>query len=325
MNTNTSISKKEISPIGGLKKENQRDFVINAYLSPHPLGEDTFLEEEWISWIPGYVKEETEEEIPSYYHESNIALYDKIEKLTEELFQNAVNRLWPLLKDHHFKSFNIAIDYANYGNSKSSLAGYEFKHSMPGKGEYYFSVTPSLLKKYASFANLNTDLVPNLGIWEHELIHLLDHWDIVKASSLASSDIPINNLQYYLLKYREEGIANLFDLLDGNIKSISCIKEAKEIFQRNYAKTKERLLILDRTNSQVREDVYSGYDFYEVGPWLILDMLKEIPMVTDLIEIETLEQNIANGIVIDDQLKMQIIRNAFYIDIEYFNSRYRIG
>lgn len=45
---------------------------ISAYLSPHPLDDDSFLKEEWISWLPGYIKEETEEGMPSYYHDSNM-------------------------------------------------------------------------------------------------------------------------------------------------------------------------------------------------------------------------------------------------------------
>jgi len=299
-----------------------KDIKINAYLSPHPLNEDTFLEEEWISWIPGYLKEETEEGSPSYYHDRNIELFENIEKQTEDFFRDAMNRLWPLLKDHHFKSMNIGIDYANLENSSSSLCGYEYKYSRPSKGVYHFTVSPILLNRYALFVNQQKDILPDFGIWEHELIHLLDHWEILKASSFANSDIPINNLQYYLLKYREEGIANLFDLLEGKIKGVKSIKEAKEKFHRNHAKTKERLQNLDKTNSQVREDIYSGYDFYEVGPWLILDMLGEIPMVTDIIEIETLEKKIISGEWIDDQMKIEILKNAFYIDLEYFNGRF---
>jgi hypothetical protein len=58
-----------------------------------------------------------------------------------------------------------------------------------------------------------------------------------------------------------------------------------------------------------------------VGPCLILDMLGELPMITDLIEIETLEQNIREGIIIDDDLKLEILKNSFFIDIDWFYSK----
>jgi hypothetical protein len=160
-----------------------------------------------------------------------------------------------------------------------------------------------------------------MNIWEHELVHLIDHWEIVRASSFAQSDIPLNNLQYYKLKYREEGIANLFDLLDGKIDGIKSRAEAKNKFYDNYNTIKRKLLNLEKTSSDDRAMIYSGYDFYEVGPWIILDMLSEIPMVTDIISIDILENNIINGIIIDDELKLKILKNAFYIDIEWFNSR----
>jgi hypothetical protein len=238
-----------------------KDIKIHVYLTPHPLDEDTFLEEEWISWLPGYLKEETEDGLPSYHHDSNIELFQKIENLTENLFRKALERIWPLLNELHFNSLNIGIDYANHRNSGNSLAGYEYKYSNPSKGNYHFTVDYILLNRYAAFINQKIDTLPNLGIWEHELIHLLDHWEIVKASSLSYSDNPINNLHYYTLKYREEGIANLFDLLDVKIKGVKSINEAKDIFNRNHTKKKKRLYNLDKTTSHIRNEIYSGYDF----------------------------------------------------------------
>ena len=299
-----------------------KDIKIHAYLTPHPLDEDTFLEEEWISWLPGYLKEEAEDGLPSYYHENNIELFENIEELTHTLFRNAMERLWPLLSKYHFKSINIGIDYSNFRNSKSSLAGYDNKNSNPATGNYYFYVDQHLLSSYASYVTKKTDKLPNINLWEHELIHLIDHWELIRASSFAHSDNPLNNLQYYVLKYREEGIANLFDLLDGKIKGIKSIAEAKDKFQTNYTNVKKKLLTLEKSSSQDRESIYSGYDFYEVGPWIILDMLKEIPMVTDIISIEELEDNITNGIIIDDHLKLEIMKNAFYFDIDWFYSEY---
>jgi hypothetical protein len=293
---------------------------INAYMSPHPLDEDSFLEEEWISWLPGYVKEETEDGLPSYYHDSNVALYEKIETFTNDLFKKAAERIWPLLKDHHFKKVFISIDYSNY-RGDTSLAGYEYRYSNPGKGTYHFSVDRNLLHRYSAFLDEKLDKLPNMNIWEHELMHLLDHWEILKASSFAHSDLPLNNLRYYALKYREEGIANLLDLLDGKIKGISSIAKAKEVFAANYTKVKSDLSNHKKTDDKIRSEMYSGYDFYEVGPWIILDMLDEIFSLTEIADVKELEKKIANGEEISEELKLEIVRNAFYFDTDWFMSR----
>lgn len=293
---------------------------INAYLSPHPLDEDSFLEEEWISWLPGYDKDETEDGLPSYYNDRNIILYEKIEKLTANLFRKGAERIWPLLKEHHFKNINIGIDYSNY-KSDTSLAGYQYTYSNPAKGNYQFSVDRNLLLRYSAFLDEKTDRLPNMNLWEHELLHLIDHWDILKASSFAHSDLPLNNLRYYALKYREEGIANLLDLLDGKIEGVGSVAEAKDIFAINYAKIKSDLYKYDKTDDKTRSEIYTGYDFYEVGPWMILDMLDEIFSISKIADVKEIEKKIANREVIHEELKLEIIRNAFYFDIDWFMSR----
>jgi hypothetical protein len=297
-----------------------KDIEIIACLSPHPLDEDSFLEEEWISWLPGYIKESTEDELPSYYNESNILLYEKIENFTAELFKKALLRMWPLLKEYHFKKIFLGIDYSNYRNS-SALAGYEYNYSKPGKGIYQFTVDQNLLGRYSAFINEKIESLPDMNLWEHELIHLLDHWEILKASSFASSEIPINNLKYYALKYREEGIANLLDLLDGKLKRINSREEAKKIFAENYMQAKITLIKLNLTTAEDRRELYSGYDYYEVGPWIMLDMLYEIFFVTGLVDVDELESKIANGQEISEELKLKIIQEAFHLNIEYFMSR----
>ncbi|MBM3442844.1 MAG: hypothetical protein FJX89_09110 [Bacteroidetes bacterium] len=293
---------------------------INAYLSPHPLDDDSFLEEEWISWLPGYIKGETEDGLPSYLSDSNIALYVRIENFTVDLFKSALSRMWPLLKEYHYKSLNISIDYSNYKMS-SSLAGYQYKYSNPGKGIYFFSVDQKLLSYYSAFIDKKVSSLPEMNLWEHELMHAIDHWNILKASSLAHSNIPLNNLQYYFIKYREEGIANLLDLMDGKINGINSRTKAKEVLANNYAKIKMELSTLEKTDDKIRSEIYSGYDFYEVGPWIMLDLVNEIFSLTDDVSIMEVERKIANGEENSEELKFEIIRHAFLFDTDMFLSR----
>jgi hypothetical protein len=299
------------------------DLNIYTYLTPHPLDDDNHLEEDWIDWLPGYTKGETEEGLPSYYHEDNIALYESIEELTAKVFRNALERMWPLLEGIHFNEIQLSIDYLNYMNTTSTLAGYNHGVSNPAKGVYVFHINHNLLNRYVHFLDGHEGVIPDMGIWEHELVHLLDHWQSVGSSSFGLSTIPANNLQHYILKYREEGIANLFDLMDGKIKGIPSIEAAKEKFQSNVEIVKAKLQALERTDEQIRSEIYHGYDFYEIGPWLILDLLDELFFIMDEFEdAETIESKISSGILIPDQQKLEILDLALStIDNQYFIDR----
>ncbi|MDO8969027.1 hypothetical protein [Algoriphagus sp.] len=299
------------------------DIKVYAYLTPHPLEEDSFLEEEWISWLPGYKAGESEDGDSSIWREENIALYEKIENYSANVLKAALERMWPLLDGIYFNQIQLAIDYTNY-KSSDALAGYDLYLSDPAKGNYVFHVDQSLLNRYLHFFNGNEKALPNMNIWEHELVHLKDHWQLVKASAFKNSAYPLNNLEYYLLKYREEGIANLFDLLDGKIQTFKSIAEAKRKFILNYTEVNKRLQPMEKSTEKDRMEIYSGLDFYEIGPWLILDMLNEIPMVTDIVDIESLEKNIADGIILEDSVKLEILKNTFYIDNNWFLGRLKL-
>jgi hypothetical protein len=299
------------------------DIKVYAYLTPHPLDEHSYLEEDWISWLPGYKAGESEDGDSSIYCEENIALYEKIENYSASVLKAALERMWPLLNGIYFHQIQLAIDYTNY-KSSDALAGYDHYHSDPAKGIYLFHIDQSLLNRYSHFINGNEKALPDMNIWEHELVHLKDHWQLVKASSFKNSAFPLNNLEHYLLKYRIEGIANLFDLLDGKIQKFKSIAEAKRKFISNYNEVNKRLQSLEKSTDKDRKEIYSGYDFYEIGPWLILDMLREIPMVTDIVSIDILEKNIVDGIILEDSVKLEILENVFYIDNDWFLGRLKL-
>ena len=160
-----------------------------------------------------------------------------------------------------------------------------------------------------------------MNLWEHELIHLLDHWQIIESNGFFNSSLPQNNLQYYLLKYRSEGLANLFDLLDGKLKTIQSREEAKEKFQNNLDQVQAKILSLTQTSREDRIELYSGYDFYEIGPWIMLDLVDEILSVSELPDAEDLEEKLSQGVSIPDETKLEILKMAFYIDNDWFLSR----
>lgn len=293
------------------------DIKIYAYLTPNPLDDESYLEEEWISWLPGYKTGDTEEGLPSFYHEDNIALYDRIENFTSDIFKSALERMWPLLQGIYFKQCQIAIDYTNYKNS-DALAGYDHYHSDPAKGVYVFHADHRLINRYLHQIQGKEDAQLDMNLWEHEIIHLLDHWQSVMASAFHSSDLPQNNLEYYLLKYRSEGLANLFDLLDGKLTTIQSRTQAKERFETNYRQTQSKVLALEKTTRELRSEIYGAYDFYEIGPWLMLDMAEEILEANELETAEELEQKISQGISISDETKLKVLEMALLIDNDWF-------
>ena len=293
------------------------DIKIYAYLAPDPLDDDSHLEEEWISWLPGYKTGDTEEGLPSFYHEENIELYEKIENYIIGIFRSALTRMWPLMDGIYIKQIQIAIDFMNFKNS-DALAGYDSHKSNPAKGSYVFHVDQDLLNRYLHYFQGNEKAIPNMNLWEHELIHLLDHWQIVESRGFFDSNLPQNNLQYYLLKYRSEGLANLFDLLDGKLKTIQSREEANEKFQNIFSQVQPNVLSLTQTSREDRIQLYSGYDFYEIGPWIMLDMVDEILSVSELPDAEELEEKLSQGVSIPDETKLEILKMAFYIDNDWF-------
>ena len=72
-------------------------------------------------------------------------------------------------------------------------------------------------------------------IWEHEIIHLLDHYESLKASVYAETNVAADYFKYYLLGFRIEGVAELYFLLKGGREDIKTMSEAKDKFEKNLA------------------------------------------------------------------------------------------
>jgi hypothetical protein len=301
---------------------------VSAYLTPHPLDEDSEMEYEWLSWIPGYDSTEIGEDgTYPLYRDENIALYEKIELITEKHFRKGLENIWPLLNDHVLVRMSIAIDILGLLSSKTSLAGYNFEYSKPEKGKYTFHLDSNLLAKYVQELNGNDVLdLKDSFTWEHEIIHLLDHWEIIRSSIYQLSDSLQENFKYSILKYREEGIAELYYFLKGGSGDITSLKEAKKLFVQKIEENLQLIESKDLTNGQLREKLYSGYSFYALGPWLILDMLKSFEGGWNENKIHSIFDKIENKYIISEEEIIDIIQVALRIKcdefIEYVKSNY---
>lgn len=249
---------------------------VFAYLAPHPLDEDSYIEEDWLTVLPGYLNVEDEEYgIKPIFRADNIDLYTKYEKFTEEQFRKSFINLYPLLQEFKIETVQVAIDYLGLISTNDSLANYLYERSHPAKGRYVFCINYNLLDEYSKILLEGQKLrFKSQIVWEHALIHLLDHWELLKASVYAESKIFRENLKYYILKFREEGIAELYHLLHGEFSKITSIEQAKKEYKNNFLQIINKFKSQNLSVNTIRNDIYNRNIFYDVGPWLILDILK---------------------------------------------------
>jgi hypothetical protein len=245
---------------------------IYAYLSPHPIEEDLETEVDWLEWIPGFRTEQTadEEEDNPVFFEDNIELYDSIENKVVEKMTLAFENIGHLFRDFQIQEIGISIDIFGLMSTKNSLAGYFPVSSKPYAGYYAFQLDSLMLQKYLfqSAEEIATNPRSNF-VWEHELLHMLDHRLLEKASIYKSSD-EINELyKHFILKFREEGFAELYYFLHGNYDDITSIEQAKTSFLDLDSEVKRQM---EETGLFTKE-VYSQYGYYELGPWLLMDCL----------------------------------------------------
>lgn len=293
---------------------------VIAYLSPDPLDDDSYIEDDWISWIPGYLN--SEEYGVSYLHPQNIDLSRRIESFTEEQFRKAFERLKSLWHDKYVKQMNVGIDYSGMLRLNGT-ASFDFGRSKPECGHYSFAVHRRLLYKYANqIIQSEQAASDNLSIWEHEIIHALDYRQILIASAYRESKNPLNRLTYYTLRYREEGIANLLALLDGDIDGVHSIHDAKALFTKNCERVGKKLLALEETSDNDRGKIFESHDFYEAGPWVILDMLSDYYSVMHEIDMATIEKRIQNKETFSESEKLGILSAALkFITTSWFLSK----
>lgn len=296
-------------------KKSLEEIKIFAYLAPHPLDENSNTEPESLDWIPGFINDDdVDEGTPSIYRDCNIEIYKKIESLTEQYLKDSVRNIWPLLSEIYINSMQVVIDITGIiSPGSSSLAGFIHGKSNLTNGDYTFQLDFNLLDTYLKKDKNNEPLdFHEKSVWEHELIHLLDLMSLTEASLYRASNSPYENFKYYIIKYREEGIAELYYVLNGH-SNIKNMQEAIELFKDRVI-TKKNIFDFSIANTyKTKNELYKGIDFYTIGPWIILEILREIEidweedMVTNSLEI------ISNKEAVPLETILKIIKKAISI------------
>ena len=301
-------------------QKSPEDLKIFAYLSSHPLDDHFCADGDYLKWIPGFVNEPDEEEgIDAIHLDCNIIIYDQILEITENHFTNSVKNMWPLLADTHINSMQIAIDLLGIiGSGKNSLAGYLYDLSDQLKGNYVFQLDLNLLATYLIKNDNNEPLdFHDKSVWDHEFIHLLDHKYITAASLYKSSTSPFENFKYFLIKYREEGIADLYYVLHGHTK-VTNIQEAIENFKATAINRKSEIDFTIPSTDKTRDKLYEGIDFYKYGPWLILEILRDYETNFEQDMIANSIEKISNKEEVPIETIFNIIKKALEIQPKEF-------
>lgn len=296
------------------------DGIIWSYIHPHPLDGDSECEDEFLSWLPGFLNEPDEEQgIPAYRRDENIALYRRIEEDAEQWLREAMVRLWPLLRDHRFKSVQLIIDIYGFMLNGNSIAGYNSHDSKPELGVYHLILSSNLLHKWLIVkAESRVFSFDDHYSMEHELIHLLDHWQLVKESVYKSSNEPRENLKFVILKFRSEGLAELSKLLQGHYDSVGSVEEAASLFRDHWTACRERVAGMERTDEKTRLELYESYLHYSAGPWLVLDMLRTFEGGWHLEIIEQCLATISRKQAVNHETLLKVLKIALRVDLVHF-------
>lgn len=294
----------------------------HAYLHPHPLDPDSYadIEVDWFSWIPGFDSRDLgDEDEEPLFRDNNIQLYNKIEEIAVERFNAALENVWPLLDSLLINNLSITIDVTGDISGPSALASYLYDHSDPQKGNYFFSLAPLYLHKLLVASNNGTELdLKYHTTWEHEFIHLIDHRSIEKSSVFRHSNLSIDCLRCYIVNYRDEGIPELYYLLKGGWPEIKNVQMALDKFTICLAAAKQKCSTSKELTYKEKQEVLKTYDFYELGPWIVLNMLKTFEggyheeLITSVIE------QVEAGKVIEHDVILQVIEIALRIKPDEF-------
>ncbi len=267
---------------------------------------------------PEDVEEDMIADFPGNYDEGDAAgkcFFNTASEVCRTHFVRAYQNLSPLLGDKYLKSLSVCIDLSGIFNA---TACYFFHCSDDKKGEYHFGASPSALTAYLkNYWDSDYILSPFYQhLWEHELIHMLDHEHAGYKFSTESANYKEFWIQY-ILSFRSEGLAELYDLMKGH-NPIKDMNSARSKFRSEIF----RLIIKGWYNSEniqkSKKQISESVIYYSVGQWMVLHALG----CTDNTELKSLLQKVSlqinNGLEVNEQDMFIIIKQALELDVDHF-------
>ena len=236
--------------------------------------------------------------------------------LATEHFRNACKNLWPFLDKLGFESISIGIDLLGI---ESGMASYYHDFSDDGEGNYGFMLGCDTLEEYLNYhlGNIKKLKPVTKYMWEHELIHLLDHKNLIEFKYANRSTDVREFLVHYLLSYRNEGLADIYYFLNNgpDIKDMNTARlEFLDDIRRFSSVEWEDYEIIKKMEWEMMQT----YHFYTIGPWVVLHILScpeyknSLPAATEVMN------KLHKGETIENKTIIKIIKSALKISNEDF-------
>ena len=125
-------------------------------------------------------------------------------------------------------------------------------------------------------------------------------------------------MRCYIVNYRDEGIPELYYLLKGGSPVIKNVQMALEKFKLSLDAAKQKCSSSLEMTYKEKEEVLKTYDFYELGPWIVLDMLKKLEGGYHEEFIRSVIEQVEARKVIDHEVILQVLEIALRIRPDEF-------
>ncbi len=281
-----------------------KDLPVSVYFMTDP--ED--LEYEIIEDFPGNYDEEDPD---------GKCFFNTSEEVIHAHFIEACENMAPFLKDRHFSSLTVGIDILGI---LSGDASYFSDRSSSLDGKYLFKASRGLLYTYLkNYWEPDFDLSSyDRYIWEHEIVHMLDHENIVNDKFSYESGLRKYWIKH-LLSYRNEGVADLLYTLKG-FNTINSMSDAFRKFQEDRRAFLEINWELTGYLNSWEKQIQNASHIYSVGPWMILHALSLSgdKYVKDLVT--SAISQVSNGEVVSEQTIFELLRYALELNCNQFIS-----
>lgn len=265
-------------------------------------------------------------------------------RLVKIHFISAWDELGPLTQSFN-KTIKLVIHYEAKDSAKGVLAYFNTgKSHKQNASVMYFGVYLNTVHSYiASFIENDMVIPINDGVWQHEIIHMLDFTMLDFRNEMFKYDLDeykrmdaftYSKLDYAisdstpphwlflnsLADFRDEGIPRLYEYMRGYSKpEIEQLEKAIEYFKLYYGRLKYYLLKNNLTAFELTEFNQFLEEFqrisYAIGPWFVVNALYHMPQGVSKSEAQDLLNTIQTKETISQKQSLDILQKALSLDL----------
>ena len=226
------------------------------------------------SIIPGRSVSDNIEDYREIIMESalNLSFEEIIIDMVKKNFLEGCQYMMPLLETIQINSIQVNLDISS--QFSSTLASYCSGKSDAVAGKYVFKASSSLIGDY-----LLNSIVPEIPlnpksslVWQHELIHMMDHSNISEPNYKNGRPDMTEVLVHLILSFRIEGVAELIYFMT-NYSKYRSIKAARTLFLKKIRLYRNLPWEKPQFAKNARGMASGDRDVYTIGAWMVLHVL----------------------------------------------------